>query len=304
MSKFYIIFSVAIIFISFNGYSQGCSDAGFCTMGSLQPMQNSDSTYRHTFKLNFSNGIGEQDTKHPQIIPEFEFSFFKNNSIQLKVPFVRVTGDLGDNQGLGDISISTSQLFSSKDNQSFTGTLGFKIPTGTTDYSENGIPLAMPYQTGLGTFDLIIGFTYQYKKWRLGAGYQMVLDNNNKNRFPTDTSIHPFEANYFISNLLDRGDDALLRLERTFTVKKFNFMVGVLGIYRLQKDKIVDRSGAVVALVGSDGITLNATAGINYTITKRFGVNFIFGAPLVVRDVRADGLTRSSVGTLGLAYRF
>ncbi len=152
------------IFHSHFSNSQGCSDAGFCTMGALNPTNNVDSSFRHKAKLSFSYGVGEQSTSHLHIIPELQLGFIRNNEVQIKIPYIYVDGDLGSNSGLGDLSVSTSQLFQTTDKSSLSVTIGFKLPTGTTDKAENGLALAMPYQTGLGTFDLILGVSYNYDK--------------------------------------------------------------------------------------------------------------------------------------------
>ena len=57
-------------------------------MGTLQPLQLNDTAFKNNFKLSFSYGKGEQSTTVFQTIPEFEFSFFKNNLLQLKIPFL------------------------------------------------------------------------------------------------------------------------------------------------------------------------------------------------------------------------
>ena len=285
-------------------FSQGCSDAGFCTIGSLAPSATNDSAFKHLAKLAFSYGIGEQSTTHVHVIPELEFSFFKNNTLQIKVPYISVNGNLGSNSGIGDAVLSISQKIISKKNANLTVTVGTKLPTGTTDKSADNIPLPMPYQTGLGTTDLILGISYQYKKWKLSSGYQKVLSNKNENRFLHSAS-NSIDANkYFESNLLERGDDALIRIERNFAIHKIKLSVGLLGIYRLQQDKITDSSGKQFALKGSDGLTLNITGGVQYDFTKHSGVSFLFGRPMVVRSTRADGLTRKLVVTVAYLVRF
>ncbi len=104
--------------------------------------------------------------------------------------------------------------------------------------------------------------------------------------------------------MLKRGDDALLRIERSIGWKKLDFSVGLLSIYRLQKDKIIDAGGLSNSLNGSDGLTLNLTAGMNYKLSNRASLNLLYGSPLIVRDVRADGLTRSFVVSISCQYNF
>lgn len=307
MKSIKIIYALFLFIITANSsYSQGCSDAGFCTMGSSKPSGIVDSLYRQHFKFTLSYGAGEQGVTVVQAIPELELSFFKNNSIQLKLPFNTITGNLGDNNGVGDVALSITQRFVRNASNSFSFSAGMKLPTGTTDEaSDNTYSLPMPYQTGLGTTDLVVGAAWNYKTWNVSAGYQTVLNHDNKNtflrsRYPGDSDA----AGYFESNLLERGDDALLRIEKQFHIKKFMITPGLLGIYRLTEDKITDETGKQVAVKGSDGITLNITATAAYAVSNRFDLQLMFGAPAVVRDVRPDGLTRSLVLNLGFRYNF
>lgn len=293
-----------LISMATKSFSQGCSDAGFCTIGSLAPSAANDSAFKHFAKLAFSYGIGEQSTTHIHVVPELEFSFFKNNMLQIKVPYISVNGNLGSNSGIGDVALSISQKIIARENSNLTIIVGTKLPTGTTDKSADNISLPMPYQTGLGTTDLILGAAYQYKKWKLSSGYQKVLSNKNENRF-LHSATNSVDANkYFESNMLERGDDALLRIERNFAIHKIKLSVGLLGIYRLQQDKITDSSGTQFALKGSDGLTLNLTGNVQYDFTKHSGVSFLFGTPLAVRSTRADGLTRKLVVTIAYLFRF
>ncbi|HNS12493.1 MAG TPA: transporter [Bacteroidia bacterium] len=285
-------------------HSQGCSDAGFCTMGALGPMVSEDTLASTFINLNAGFASGEQKTKHTILSLELGLALIKDNIIQIKLPYHMVNGDLGSNYGVGDMTISTTHTLSRSERSSFSASLGLKLPTGTTDYIENGISLAMPYQTGLGTTDLILGTSYQYQKWRISAGYQMVLNNKNENRYLKSNGTEDFEKAYFDSNLLNRGDDALLRIERAFDVKKLKIMIGLLSIYRLQEDEISNLNSQTIKLDGSDGITLNATFGLQYPISSKMELGIVYGSPLVVRDTRADGLTRSFVGTGSLKYIF
>ncbi len=299
------VLAIAMLFLSsLQSYSQGCSDAGFCTMGTLAPASSVDTVLKHLAKLSLGFGIGEQGTRHINIVPEFEFSFFKKNILQIKVPYISVNGNLGSNSGIGDLSLSISQGIYSGDKSQLSITAGAKLPTGTTGKSKNGISLPMPYQTGLGTTDLILGLSYRYQKWNIGVGYQKVLRNGNKNKFLHSSDSIGVQNDYFESNLLNRGDDALLRIERNFDLKKIKITAGLLTIYRLQKDKITDVSINEIALSGSDGVTLNVTGNFLYNFSKHSGVNFLFGAPVMVRKTRADGLTRGVVLSASYLFRF
>lgn len=300
-----IFFAICILTLQSQiSNSQGCSDAGFCTVGTLSPMNPLDSSFQHSARLTFSYGAGEQSTAHIHIIPELKLGLIRNNEVQIKIPYIYVDGDLGTNSGVGDLSLSTSQVLHSAERSSFSATVGFKIPTGSTNKSLNNLSLAMPYQTGLGTFDLILGASYWYRNWRLSVGYQTILDDSNINSYLNSNGRTESERSYFNSNMLKRGDDALLRVERNFEWKNLNLSIGLLSIYRLQKDEIINATGLSESLKGSDGLTLNLTAGIDYELSDKSALGLLFGSPLIVRDVRSDGLTRAYVVSFSYQYRF
>ncbi|HLG34651.1 MAG TPA: hypothetical protein VI757_07180, partial [Bacteroidia bacterium] len=132
-----------------------------------------------------------------------------------------------------------------------------------------------------------------------------ILSDDNQNKFLRSKWFGNADAQkYFESNQLRRGNDALLRIERKFELKKVTLSFGVLNIIHLQKSSIVDSTGARIEVKGSDGLTLNVTGSLRYEILKRTLLNFSFGVPTIVRDARPDGLTRKLVLTAGVNYRF
>ncbi|MGF2413571.1 MAG: hypothetical protein ACQUYJ_14665, partial [Ferruginibacter sp.] len=54
-------------------------------------------------------------------------------------------------------------------------------------------------------------------------------------------------------------------------------------------------SNSPIALNGSEGLTLNGTTALHYTINHKFSIGLLAGVPFVVRDIRPDGLTRKFV---------
>lgn len=291
--------------------SQGCSDAGFCTMGSLKHSEENDSLKLNTAKVILSYGIGEQGTTIIQTIPEVNFSLVKNNTIQLRLPYMFINGNLGSNEGIGDWALSITQSFVKKKKIKLNLTIGIKIANNHSDdligrvVTNELLPLPMPYQTSLGTNDLVLGTSLEYKRWYFGIGYQHVLVNKNKNGFlRIKWSDYADAQKYFESNLLDRGDDALLRIERIFNIKKFSCTAGLIGIYRMQKDKISNFQNEEIDVNGSDGLTLNLTGSTQYNFSQKFSLNISFGMPLIVREVRPDGLTRKLVLNTSLNYIF
>ncbi|MGE0636538.1 MAG: hypothetical protein AB7G44_08505 [Bacteroidia bacterium] len=308
------IFSAALVISSLFTYhtinAQGCSDAGFCTIGALNPQIIADTLgderyLKNNFHLSPTFALGEQGVSIWQYTPEVNLALVKGLMWQAKMPYTYIYGNLGSNYGIGDVSTSLTYTHFFKKTTSLAVTLGSKIPTHDAGTCQNGKPLPMPYQRSLGTYDGIIGVKFMYKTWNFSAGYQMVLANKNDNGFLSSRWTGDDDAQaYFVSNKLNRGDDMLLRAEKIFILKKLNLSAGLLGIYRLNKDKYTDASGTEQELTGSNGLTVNITGSATYVFEPKqsFGLNF--GFPVVVRETRADGLTRSMVVSLVYQINF
>ncbi len=308
MNRLILIISLLLIFFSSNIVSaQGCSDAGFCSVGSPHPSV-MDTFYRHQLKATISYGAGEQGVSILQFIPEWQWRISKAGSIQLKVPYVYSNGNLGSNSGIGDATLAFTGEILNRNDVKVNGSIGIKAPTGSTDadnVNNSSYALPMPYQTGLGTTDLILGSSVSFFNWNAGIGFQGVLKNENKNTFAHFRYINGPDADkYFESNKLNRGNDVLIRIERIFASAKWTFTPGVLAIYRLMEDEITNAEEKIVAVMGSDGLTLNITGMVNYAISNKVSSTLILGAPLIVRENRPDGLTRSFVCNLGIQYNF
>lgn len=311
MKKLFSLFILlSLFFIHNNTYAQGCSDAGFCTIGSLNPQIIADTLgderyLKNNFHLSPTFAIGEQGVAIWQYTPEINLTLVKGLMWQAKMPYTYIYGNLGSNYGIGDVSTSLTYTHFFKKTTSLAFTLGSKIATHDAGTCENGRPLPMPYQRSLGTYDGIVGVKFMYKTWNFSAGYQMVLANKNENGFLASRWTGDEDAQqYFVSNKLNRGDDMLLRAEKVFMVKKLNLSAGLLGIYRLNKDKYTDASGTETELAGSSGMTVNITGSATYVFTPKSSLGMNFGFPVLVRETRADGLTRSMVVSIVYQINF
>ena len=86
--------------------AQGCSDAGVCSAGTIGQIHLlSDSAGaaepRHYARLQYGFGVGEQGVSIMQVIPELSLGLSQRLSVQLRVPYVSASGELGDNAGVG-----------------------------------------------------------------------------------------------------------------------------------------------------------------------------------------------------------
>ncbi len=307
---------VALVFLGLLGEvrGQGCSDAGVCTAGPIGELHAvTDSTAsptRHFARLSFSLAAGEEGTSILQVVPEVSIGVTDRLSFQLKVPYISVSGDLGSNSGLGDPVLTASYRFFRTDKERLDGMLGVKVNSGDANALADGLALPMPYQTSLGTTDLLLGVNYKWKRLSAAMAYQHVLAQDNANGFlpgvwagSPDSSA---AAGYFASYQLERANDAVVRVQYAIPIGKLTVQPGLLGIIHLAEDTRGTLGEPVqrVSIDGSAGTTLNLTVDARYELGDRWSIEAAFGSPLVVREVRPDGLTRSMVLNLGLRAAF
>lgn len=171
--------------------AQGCSDAGFCTMGAMKPDQNYSkridlklrsvelSYYRGTTTLSPIIYVYTADVT----IGVNDYNFF-----QVKVPYQMTKGNFGETQGLSDISLAWTRQLVTNENYSISATLGAKIPSNDSDIdrpdgafgSDGDFP--MYQQVSLGSYDMVAGGAFITDKWLIATGVQVAL-TENKNDF-------------------------------------------------------------------------------------------------------------------------
>ena len=309
------LFLSILFFASANAFSQGCSDAGFCTMGAMKPDQpyNKKLQFKlRSMELSFYRG---ETTTTPVIYvatADLNFSLTSKSSFQIKVPYMMVrSGKLGETEGLSDLSLCYTRSLLSTDRFDINFSVGGKIPTNKSDLTSNKFPdepLPMYYQTSLGTYDFITGLSLINRKWLLATGIQIPVKHINQNNFDwTDFPTFPDQTKlekYGQANLLKRGVDVMLRVERNFRLSRFNFSVGLLPIYRITNDRITNRQGVEVKPDGARGLALSGIITGGYNFTVRSGIKLLWGRKIVQREKNPDGLTRHSVSSITYNYRF
>lgn len=298
-----LIFAVLII-RSFAAAAQGCSDAGFCTAGALRPAD-SLQTIQNSIGASISVAKGERSTT--LLIPQVEWRYSFNNKVQFeaRLSFYYANGAIGSRTGIGDPILTLSNKLLENKTYSLKSTIGLRISVGDAGASDkNGRPLPMPYQSNLGTTDLIAGMSLSWKKYlSIAAGWQQpLLQYNANDYYAPDFATEPEGyGSYFSSRKLRRKGDLLFRADGSYPLNRWNFSAGPLLIVHLGKDKIKGNDRQDLLVAGSDGATLNITGTVGYKIKKsRFELTG--GSPLVVRKVRPDGLTRSAILTLRYEY--
>ncbi|MBN8575938.1 MAG: hypothetical protein J0L66_03310 [Cytophagales bacterium] len=295
-----VSFSFLIMVLTTHLFGQGCSDAGFCTLNSFKPHADS---LTFTRKLKAGINFGSADNS----INIFGSYFELNQRLTTKLSAdVKITTLSQSGNGISVFNLSDLFLnFNYSSTSRFTLSAGVKLPLADGNKEKNNLPLPMDYQSSLGTVDLIVGAGYLINRWQFVWAYQQPL-TQNKNRFlaeqyPANSPLQDFQS----TNKFEREGDMLLRISYPMPLgKSFSFTPSLLPIYHLRNDKYTDATGIVKEIANSKGLTLNATLYFDFAISKASSLQLNMGTPLVVRDARPDGLTRSLIVNLEYMLRF
>lgn len=310
-----ILFIFLINAFSHFSIGQGCSDAGFCTMGAMKPDQAYDKSQVVKLKtIDFSNYVALTRFEDVIVVQNLEINVGvrKKSSFQIKLPYTTTIGPLANVSGVGDLSLSFTHLLWANQRLQFSGTIGGKIPTGDGDRKIDGRSLPMYYQPSLGTYDAIIGFSLISRKWLWATGYQHAFGTNGSN-FSwgqwKDTEFFETALIYPTSRRLKRGEDVMFRIERNFRFSKFNFAIGLLEIYRINEDtrlnpKTSEREKANDDLGTSKGSALTLIGSGGYNFSTKSALKVVVGRRIIKRHINPDGLSREWVFTLGYQFRF
>jgi hypothetical protein len=311
-----ILFSM--FFITFPSWSQGCSDAGFCTMGAMKPDQpfNKNIPIRlRSMEMSLYRGTTLLSPVIYVATLDMSFSVLDSKTfLQVKLPYQTVKGNLGSTSAMSDISLCFTRNIFTSHNFDVNFSIGGKIPANDANLTDDthGLPLPMYYQTSLGTYDVITGISILTRQWLFATGIQHPF-NKNDNTFTwgkwipvyQDGNGEEYVRSYNRCYELKRGTDVMLRVERNFRYSRLNFSVGALPIFRVTKDEITDpATGERVNPEGTAGMALSAIATAGYRFNVQSGAKLLYGKKITRRDVNPDGLTRHDVMTVSYYYRF
>lgn len=287
-------------------YSQGCSDAGICSIHPSTPHVADTAQHfpalsirNHSLAAGITHGLGENKTIVNGVYIDYFYDLGEQFSLNTKFQLLNAIGTLAKTFEPGDVFINLSY----RKNNNLSITLGTKIPMNDGNLSEAGKPLPMPYQTSLGTLDMLGALTYSSSKWFLTLGVQLPL-TQNQNRFLKESStLGADAATYFTTNNYVRKPDIMGRVTYVFSAyqNKLQIMPGILPVVHLANDLYKDTAGVQREISGSQGLTLNVTLILRYKLSGNKGIELSFGAPLIARTARPDGLTRAYA--LGIEYK-
>lgn len=290
MKKFFAL----IVFTSF-AYSQGCSDAGFCTLENFQGTVTDSISFSNSLKFGANIGAADNDVSVFGSYLEYTRQLNENWEVLAKVTYLSQSVDGFSSSSLADAYLTAS--YSASSSVKIIG--GLKIPFTDGNLKNNGVALPMDFQPSLGTLDLILGASKSYNNWAFVFAYLQPLTQNN-NEF-----LAPVNSDFISTNNYKRAGDILLRTSYKFKiVDKFLITPSLLPIYHFTNDKFTDVDDVEKEIKGSNGLTLNANLYLNYIINQRNSLELSLGSPLVVRDKRPDGLTRSFVANLEYKISF
>lgn len=316
----YLFFFIFFGFGVLNLTAQGCSDAGFCTMGAMKPDQHYNRRIQiklRSIELTHYTGFTRFYDIIYNYVADVNIGISSKTTVQVKVPYVRVDGALANTHGAGDLSLSLTQNLINTDAYQVNVTVGSKVPTGDVNIDNaEGQSLPMYYQTGLGTYDAVAGLSFITSKWLFATGVQKPFGEVGSRFVWMDWTGDPMEQKaleYTQAKSLRRGTDIMFRVERNFRFTNFNFSTGLLPIYRLNNDVIsvpdLDENGDIFdyhdkVVDGSMGLALTGLVSAGYQFNTRFGVKVINGFRLIQRNKNPDGLSRELVNNVSFVYKF
>jgi hypothetical protein len=293
------IFYLFGLLFSTLAWSQGCSDAGICSIN--KGFTDEKEQFKNKLEYASIYSLGEADVQYLSHYISYTKRFNERFAFTSKVTLSTANGSFGTRTQFGDAFLIGNYTFKEKKQKQWSALLGVKFPFTASNLKINGYSLPLDYQSSLGTVDAFVGTNLHYKQWDFNAALQIPVVNLNKNSYFVEYS---GTTDFPSTNLFERKPDALLRATYMVTVpkSKFSFKPNVLFIYHLGEDSYENIFGQRESIKGSDGLTVNGNLLSTYHINKQNQLELSIASPFVVREVRPDGLTRSLV--LGLQYQY
>lgn len=290
------IISAVFVFSTLIGFSQGCSDAGFCTINALNPTTNKDTvTVKNNYlKMGFSFGSAQYGVS--VLTPYLEYDYALNEKLlfSTKLIYGVRTGKLATTTDLSDIFLSVSYRIG----KNWVVIKGIKAPFNSSNLVKKSNDLPMSYQTSLGTVDFICGLSYQKNNMSASVGSQIPLIQNNNKFLIENFGEDGIDERYISTNNFKRMPDILLRFtyHHKFKNEKLKLIGGVLPIYHLANDTYSNKSNETIEIKNSQGLTLNLNTILQYQVAINQLLEFSTGAPVIARKSRPDGLSQFAIG--------
>ena len=297
-----ILISVLTFIFVIRIAAQGCSDAGFCTVNSFKPDADSNEKVElnNQIKAGFSYGKSDHSISVLTAYLDYHRTISEKISFDARISGIRQMGNEYSNLGLSDIFLNGNfRLLAGH-----TMTLGVKIPISLSNKMKNGLSLPMYFQSGLGTLDIFGGYSISIKKFLFVVAFQHPLTQNN-NEFFAENQTSSYLKSFQSTNKFIRKGDILFRASYPFNIAgRFTVTPAILPIYHLDNDAYTNEIGIEKIIEGSKGLTLNTNLFIDYRISQSNSIQLSTGFPLITRDSRPEGLTRSFVASIEYKFSF
>jgi hypothetical protein len=302
-----ILAAIILVYPASRLLSQGCSDAGVCTIHSIKNNTgpaNDDND--NDLALGFAFGKGERNISYYTPYVQYTRSLNSRTSLTAKASFAFISGELANTNGLSDLFVSVNHAFDTKGKWQKSFIAGIKVPFDQSDIIKDGKHLPMPYQTSLGTTDLVLGVNYIRNDFGITLAIQQPLTSTNGNHFlPESYPANSLAQNYLPTNEFSRKGDVLLRFSYNYKLaEKLSVRPSLLGIYHEANDTYLDANKVRMKIPNSNGLTLNGNIFLDYAFNNGSGLELSIGAPFIIREKRPDGLTRSVVASVEYKFSF
>jgi hypothetical protein len=291
------IFSAIVILLCFFAsqdlFSQ-CSDGGVCVVGKHQVSE-------FVIKKNIisvgyiygQSGIepdvngNANDLSFGTLNLEADIDISKGFRVNGSIPYTFVVGPLGENNGIGDLAVTFSKVFTVKKKNLLTFFIGGKFATGKVNSNDS---LPQRYMPGLGTNDLIAGAMFTRENYYFGIGYQK-----------------PFGRSDNYTTRLKRGDDVFFRAGFFEQFNKIGVKAEILTILRIQSSSVlntVSLSETFIEVDGSNEAQVNLIASASFRPSEDVTLTGLAAIPFLKRNYNFDGLKRTLTISGMISYNF
>jgi hypothetical protein len=288
-----LLISAAMLFVVHFTFSQ-CSDAGICTIGKHYIKEQLSNT--SSVSLGYVYGTSGRDADlngglnnlfYGSFKLDADIDITKDTRLAASIPYTFISGPLGDNNGVGDLTIAFLRSFTIEGMHTLTFSLGGKFATGNVNSNDS---LPQRYMPGLGTNDLLIGASYSFENYYFGIGYQK-----------------PFGRSRNYVTRLKRGDDVLVRAGFFEKFNKVGVKGEILTIIKIQDYSVANPNSPTESFVNVDGSNepqVNLLGTVTYEASREIGLTVQAAIPFLKRDYNFDGLKRALTIAGSISYFF
>lgn len=270
--------------------AQGSGDAGMWSSGDFDSRSRLTDTPTRLYVFQKA-GMSNQDVICLSSEFQFDWNVWGGINFWFAIPYQVSLGDLTSTNGIGDFRVVLSHTLAEAGDFVVKINVGGVIPSGNAKDEFEGKPLPMVYQSSQGAASFLVSSMFYFRHWNLSVGYQRYISASKnsftKQSWDMDERVEEFPDSPGLWN----GDDLSFRLRKDFDRPKAQYSLSVLPAFRLSEDRIqVD--GKTLKVDGSDGFSLNVTAGVELRMGKAGYFHFLAAVPVIQREVYPDGLNR------------